>query len=255
MAANLSASVLDQNDPETVRDGAPAYLLAIDGLIQGDPENSGLLLTGSQLYAAYASAFVDDEVRAQRLFDRSLGYARRALCIANEDVCAAVERPYDEFLPSLSHTGDSDVAAVYGFGSAWAGWVQAHSSDWGAVAELPKIEAFMARVVELDETHADAGAHLTLGVLLSLRPASLGGRPDEARRHFERAIVLTDGRHLMARVLFAEHYARLVFDRPLHDQLLGEVVAADPSEPGLTLSNTLAIERARQLLDEADDYF
>jgi hypothetical protein len=59
----------------------------------------------------------------------------------------------------------------------------------------------------------------------------------------------------MAKVLYARSYARLVFDRPLHDRLLGEVLAADPQAPGLTLSNTLARDEARGLLDEADEYF
>jgi hypothetical protein len=59
----------------------------------------------------------------------------------------------------------------------------------------------------------------------------------------------------MAKVLYARHYARLVFDRALYEQLLHEVVQADPEAPGLTLSNTLARERALRLLAEADDYF
>ncbi|MCB1685382.1 MAG: hypothetical protein KDI31_12875, partial [Pseudomonadales bacterium] len=54
---------------------------------------------------------------------------------------------------------------------------------------------------------------------------------------------------------FADQYARLVFDRALHDELLNEVVAADPAGPGLTLINTVAQRRAKQLLDSADDYF
>jgi hypothetical protein len=59
----------------------------------------------------------------------------------------------------------------------------------------------------------------------------------------------------MTQVLYARHYARLVFDRPLHDSLLREVMDADPQAPGLTLANTLAREQARRLLDDADDYF
>jgi len=59
----------------------------------------------------------------------------------------------------------------------------------------------------------------------------------------------------MAKVLYARHYARLVFDRPLHDRLLGEVMQADPYAPGLTLSNTLAQEEAQKLLGDADEYF
>ena len=254
-ADDLTASILDQNDPETVRDGAPAYLLAIDGLIEGDPESSALLLTGSQLYGAYASAFVEDEVRRRRLWDRALGYAQRALCLESSRVCDAVDAPFDEFAASLEAVGLSDVPAAYGFGAAWAGWVQAHADDWAAVAELPKIEALMGRVVTLDEGYEHGGAHLYLGVLFTQRPASLGGRPEEGREHFERAIVLAKGRNLMAKVLYARHYARLVFDRPLHDRLLGEAMEADPKAPGLTLSNTLAQEEAQRLLDDADDYF
>ncbi|MDH3450588.1 MAG: TRAP transporter TatT component family protein, partial [Gammaproteobacteria bacterium] len=39
MADNITLAILNQDDPATVRDGAPAYLLMIDGLIEGDPEN------------------------------------------------------------------------------------------------------------------------------------------------------------------------------------------------------------------------
>jgi hypothetical protein len=254
-AENLTSSILDQNDVETVRDGAPAYLLAVDGLIEGDPGNAALLLTGARLYGAYASAFVEDEARAQRLWDRALGYARRALCSENSKQCGALERPFDDFVLSLEAVDRSDVPALYGFGAAWAGWVQAHSEEWGAVAEVPKIEALMRRVVDLDESYDHGGAHLYLGVLLTQRPASLGGQPEQGREHFERAIALSQGRNLMAKVFYARSYARLVFDRPLHDRLLREVLAADPQAPGLTLSNTLARGEARGLLDEADEYF
>ena len=49
-----------------------------------------------------------------------------------------------------------------------------------------------------------------------------------------RAVEISGGRNLMAKVLFARHYARLVFDQGLHDRLLGEVLAGggasdDPS--------------------------
>ena len=41
----------------------------------------------------------------------------------------------------------------------------------------------------------------------------------------------------------------------MHDRLLREVLEADPREPGLTLSNTLARQQARQLLATSEDYF
>jgi hypothetical protein len=254
-AEDLSAAILDQNDPPTVRDGAPAYLLAVDGMIQGAPNDAGLLLTGARLYGAYASAFVEDPARARRLSDRALGYARRALCNDNPTVCEAIDQPFDAFNASLAEVRPGEVPTLYGFGAAWAGWVQAHSADWGAIAEIPKIEAIMKRLVELDESYERGGAHLYLGVLLTQRPAQLGGQPERARQHFERAIALSGEQNLMAKVLYARQYARLVFDRPLHDKLLKEVMEADPEAPGLTLSNTLAREQARRLLADADEYF
>jgi hypothetical protein len=251
----LSTAILDQNDLAIVRDGAPAYLLAVDGLIEADPTDTEMLLTGARLYGAYVSAFVEEPERRRRLSQRALDYARRALCLENRYVCEAVSGPFHAFEASLASVDPSEVATLYGFGVAWAGWVEAHAEDWRAIAQIPRIEALMLRIVELDEALEGGGAHLYLGVLLTQRPASLGGRPEEARRHFERAVALSEGRNLMVKVLYARQYGRLMFDRPLHDRLLREVLQADPRAPELTLANTLAQEQAQRLLDEADDYF
>jgi hypothetical protein len=59
----------------------------------------------------------------------------------------------------------------------------------------------------------------------------------------------------MAKVLLASEYARMVFDRELHDRLCREVLEAPPEAPELTLSNALAQERARRLLDSSSEYF
>ena len=252
---SVSSAILNQTDVATVRDGAPAYLLLIDGLIDADPDNQDLLLAGASLYATYASAFVEDDARARRLTDRSRGYGRRALCSRRRDLCSRIDEPFREFEPVLGELRPSDVPALYGFAVSWAGWVQANSDDWGAVAEVPKIEASLQRVVELDPGYEDGSAYLYLGVLATLLPPALGGQPEIGRQHFERAIELSRGRNLMAKVLFAQSYAMLVFDRELHDELLNQVLAADPVARDLTLSNTIAQEQARELLQTADDYF
>jgi len=94
-----------------------------------------------------------------------------------------------------------------------------------------------------------------MGILLTLRPPALGGEPERAREYFERAIEVTDGRDLSAKVEYAKGYAKLLYERELHDQLLNEVMAADPYYDGFTLGNVLAKEEAALLLAEADDYF
>ena len=255
MAQNLSAAVLDQDDLETVRQGAPAYLLLVDSLIADDPQASSLLQAGARLYVAYAAAFVTDPDRARRLTRRAVEYANRALCVELPPACAPGARTVDGFGAALAGANAAQVPSLYTWGIARAGWIQANSNDWNAIAELPKVQAVLQRVVALDESYERGAPHVYLGVLATLRPAALGGRPEEGRRHFERAVELSNGRNLMGQVQFARHYARLVFDRPLHDRLLNEVLAADAVQPGLTLSNTLAQEEARKLLADADAYF
>jgi len=255
LSLSLAAAVAGQDDPETVRQGAPAYLLLIDGLIQDNPDNGGLLLTGSRLYSSYSAAFVDDEERAGRLALKARDYGFRGLCAHRRSACGSWEAPYDRFETVIRGLDRSDVPALHGAAAAWATWIQAHRDDWVAVADKARVELMMQRVVELDERYDRGSAHLYLGVLATLIPEALGGRPGEGRRHFERAAELADGRNLMAPLLMASEYARAVYDRDLHDRLCREVLAADPREPGLTLANVLAQAAAEELLASSDEYF
>lgn len=254
-ADNLTAAILDQDDIGTVRDGVPAYLLLIDGIIEGDPENAEALLAGAKLYGAYAGGFVDDAARAQRLADRAYSYARRALCQRDKSLCAALDAPFDAFETALAKAGPKDIDALYGFASAWAGKIQVNTGDWNAIADLPKLQALLAWVARVDPQYDSGGAYLYLGVINSIRPASLGGKPDEGKAYFDKALELSGGKNQMVRVLYAQFYARLVFDQALHDKLLGEVLAADPVAPRLTLINMLAKRRAQALLASGKDYF
>lgn len=255
MADDLGTAILDNPDVETVRDGAPAYLILIDGLLARSPHNSDLLRQAATLNSAYATAFVDAPERSRMLQGKALQLAERAACEGLHDACTLRTRPFAEFESWLTRRKARDVPLLYDLGSSWASWIQANSDDYAAIAELARVKALMTRVIELDEGYENGGAHLYMGVFETILPPALGGRPEVARAHFERAVALSGGRQLMTKVMFAEQYARLVFDRELHDRLLHEVLAADPAQPGLTLINTVAQRRARTLLESADDYF
>jgi hypothetical protein len=137
----------------------------------------------------------------------------------------------------------------------WASWIQANSDDWNAVADMPRVEAVMQRVLALDERYQQGAAHLYLGVLATVLTPALGGRPEVGKQHFDRAVTLSQGKNLMAKLYYAKNYARGIFDRELHDKLLQEIIAADPHAPDLTLSNIMAQQQAKELLQSADDYF
>jgi hypothetical protein len=257
-AKNLGSAVLDSNDPATVRDALPAYLLLLDSLIAGqkpgDKSNAGVLLAAAQLNGAYAGNFTQgDAVRAQRLSGKSLDYAKAAVCLGDADLCLAMDKDIDTFIAVVNRDTNTDL--LYSLASSWAGFLQSNSEDWGAIADLPKVEALLLRVVALNPTHERGLPYVYLGVINSLRPEALGGKPETGRAYFEKAIAISEGKNLYAKTALAQYYARLVFNQELHDRILNEVINANPKASGYTLINTLAQDQAKQLLISGKDYF
>ena len=189
------------------------------------------------------------------LSQKSLDYAIRAVCIANSDLCDLQSADFEEFQITVSELTVEQIDAAYTLGVAWAGWIQVHSGDWNAIGQLGRVKALMEKIIELDESWDAGGAHLYMGGLETLLPAAMGGRPEKGKAHFEQALELSGGEYLMTQVIYAEQYARLIFDKELHDRLLQEVIDADPVVEGMTLTNRIAQARAAELLAESDEYF
>ncbi len=252
---NLSVAILNQDDPEIVRLGAPSFLLFLDSLVEGSPDDPDILSAGATLYATYGAVFAEDEQRSSRLTTRARRYALKAMCETYEPACGWPDATYDEFVATLDGIGPKKAEYLYSYGFASLAFLRAHSSDWNSLAELPQIEALFSHYLNISGDEVNGSVYTYMGILLTLRPPALGGEPEKAREFFEKAIAVTDGKDLGAKVEFARGYAKLLYERELHDRLLTEVVKADPYQDGFTLSNVLAQEDAALLLAEADDYF
>lgn len=247
---------MNHDDPEVVAAGAPAYLLMLDALVLTYPENEDFLLSAAQLYGAYSGVFSNDPLQSKRLADRAMEYASRALCEYDDDACDAVSLSQDDMLTVLSDEFDEDdIPVFFAWASARAGWIQANSSDWSAIAELGKVKTLLQWIEGHDPQYDQGTLQVYLGVLETQLPPALGGKPEVGRAHFERALEYSEGKHQMARVLFAKQYARLMFDQELHDRLLNEALEADPKAEGLTLMNRLAQRQAAELLEGSAEFF
>lgn len=255
LAGNLNAAIMNQDDPQLVRDGAPAYLLMLDSFVEGAPENEAVLRAAAELYSAYGVVFVDNPGRARKLTTRGRDYGQRALCAAEDTLCDIWALPYEPFVEALAGAQVKQVPALYTFALSWLAWIQAHSDDYAALAKLPQVRAALQRVQALDARYEEARIEHFLAVLNTIRPPALGGDFEAGRAHYERALEVSRNLDLGIKVDYARYYARTLYDRELHDRLLEDVLAADPEQPGLTLFNTLAQEEARELLAGADDYF
>jgi len=252
---NLSAAVIGHTDPETVRDGMPAYILLLDTLLQGNPDDPALLAAAANLYASYGAVFVADPARAARLTERAKTYSVRALCLSFAPSCEWENMTFEQYEASLAGLASKHGDVVYAYSVSSLSYIRAHSDDWNALARLPHMDALLNRYLEISDGEAEGSVYTYLGILATLRPPALGGEPEKGRRYFEHAIDLSGGHDLSAKVELARGYARPLYERELHDRLLQEVLAADPEFPGYTLTNVLAQRDASELLSSADDYF
>ena len=227
----------------------------MDSYASGDNSSGDAKLAAAKLYGAYAGAFVDDPLRRKTLTSTAFRYARTGSCKNDYTWCGLERLDQHAFTEFMAQVDGQQIEMVYAYAVAWLSYIEAHSDDWNAIAELPKPQQMFDFVVEQDEAYDNAGAHLYLAALSLTIPPALGGKPDVGRQHFERAIELTQGRNLVIQLEYARRYARLMFDRDLHHQLLMSVIEADPQQEGLTLMNIWAQQQAQNLLDDESEYF
>jgi hypothetical protein len=244
-----------QTNIDLVCAGAPAYLLMIDSMLVSSPESRGLLMAGTQSYSAYTSALAEcggvDDIKITPIADKAKLYGLRLL---HRYLSLDTVQDYETLDHELAKLDRSDVPDVFWGTFGWLTWVKNQNGSPEAIADVVIIEKIMLRLLELDESYRGGSIHLFFGAYYAAKPAMFGGRPDLSKIHFEKALRLSKHRFLLTQTIYAETLARATLDQELHDRLLAEVLAfPQDSAPEFGLSNQIALNRAKRLLDE--NYF
>ncbi len=252
----MTESLYEQSDTQLVREGAPAWLLLFDGLAKGSPDNAELLLAAAEANLAYAGAFLERaDPRALAMYRKALDYSLAALR-RNRVFRRAEEadqRSFEKALASLRRK--EDARALYAAGMAWTGVITSDAGSIRATAGLPKATALMRRALDLDPGCQNGGPHLYFGVYHVVQPRGAGQDFARARMHFERAMEFAGPDYLLPRLAFAEYYCRYTLDRELFEKTLKAVVGHETRNPRFRLMNEVARQRARRLMDNADELF
>jgi tetratricopeptide (TPR) repeat protein len=249
---DMSSAVNMSNDVDLMRDGLPAGLIQIDGFIKSDPNNK-ILLVGAESYFGYAFSFVEDvnKPRASALYLKARDYALRVL---------RKNRQFDEEANDLnevlSKCTKEDVPALYWAASSWLAWIGLNVGNPMAMMDLPKVEAMLQRVIELDETYYYGTAHSMLGGLYAAPPKSMGGNPEKAKRHFQRAFELSKSKLLVVPFIYAKFYAVQIQDKVLFVKTLNDIIATPVNFfPEKNLANEVTKRKAKDLLEKVDTLF
>ncbi len=256
------------DDPELIRDALPFGIKLLESVLAMVPKHEGLLLTLARGYTQYSFAFVQMDAnamattdfaraeelrgRALKLYLRARDYGLRALELRHEGIGARLKTDPDG---ALAVCRKQDVPAMYWTAAGWGSAISVGKDRPALVADVSTIRALMARALVLDETYDLGALHEAMIVLESL-PAIMGGSPERARRHFDRAIELSRGDRATPFVLVAENLSIPSQDRADFDQLLQKALAIDPNKiPRFRLETLLIQRRARELEGQADDVF
>jgi hypothetical protein len=250
-------AINEESDLQLAEQSIASDLKLVEGLIKADPSNERLLLMASRGFGSYALGFVEDNSpdRARVFYLRARDYGLRILTQHNE-FGKGWERDFETFQRALSTMKKDDVPAIFWTANAWANYIRLTLSDPAAIADLPKVEALLRFVVEKEDSYYFGSSHVALGVLLASRPKILGGDPDKARAHFERALDIGKGKFFMAHVYYAMSYAVQVQDKGLFSSLLQKVEEGSLEVlPEQRLANAIAKRKAKKLLETVSDLF
>jgi predicted anti-sigma-YlaC factor YlaD len=255
------------DDPELVRDAAPFSLKLMETILAETPDHEGLLLSLASGFTQYGYAFVQQDaerteeedyegaerkkVRAAKLYRRARDYGLRALTVRYQDwgrdLLADPER-------TVKRTKEQDVPLLYWTSAAWGALISLSKDNPETVADLPQVAAMADRALELDEDY-DAGALHSFMVTFEFSRADPSKDPRAtAKRHFDRAVALSNGENAGPLLAWAESVSLQEQNGKEFEELLNRALAIKvEARPEWKLVNTILQERARWLLARKDD--
>jgi predicted anti-sigma-YlaC factor YlaD len=257
------------DDPDLIGAATPFGLKLTESLLAESPEHRGLLLAAARGYTQYAYAFVElpaDETelhdvaaartareRARRLYLRARDYGLRGLTSAHAAFSGRLPTDPEG---ALAEADRDDVALLYWTAAAWGAAISVGKNEPALLADLPAVQRMADRALELDESFGNGSLHLLQLNLVMSQPRPQVQRIAAARRHFDRALVLTRGRQAAPFVTYAEAVAIPAGREDEFDAMLVRALAVDPdAAPDVRLANRIYQRRARWLQAHAEQFF
>jgi tetratricopeptide (TPR) repeat protein len=256
------------DDPELIRDAVPFGLKTMESLLEVVPDNRNLLLAACQGYTQYAYAFVQlgadtiestryDEAtrlhdRALKLFLRGRDFGLRALEVKHKGITRQLQSHPETAARPLTA---KEVPLIFWTAASWGSAINLGKDRPDLAADIDAVKALITRGLALDERYERGAFHEAMILMESLPPA-MGGSPERARQHFERAVALSQGTKPGPFVTLAQSVSVASQNRREFRELLAKALAVDPEKnPSDRLQTLLLQSKARALLAREDELF
>jgi predicted anti-sigma-YlaC factor YlaD len=267
--ADSGTTYASDNDPQLIKDALPFSLKLIESLLAESPRHRGLLFAASSGFTQYAYAFIKEEAdeiepenfalaaekraRARSLFLRARDYGVRGLETRHPDFGTLLNK--DPQL-AVKAAKAEDVALLYWTAASWGMAITLSKNEPALIVDLPVVEALVDRALELNEAFDNGAIHSFLISYEPVRQGAAGDPLERARKHFDRAMILSNGHQAGPLVSLAETVSIAKQDRKEFQSLLDRALAVDVNaKPEYRLANLVMQRRARWLLSRIDELF
>jgi len=267
--ASGGSTFTSDEDPELVRDALPFSLKLIESLLAESPRHRGLLLAAASGFTPYAYAFVQEEadeiedrdlaraqslrIRARRLYFRARDYGIRGLEVSHPGFGNELRHDPGAAVRAAAR---KDVPLLYWTAASWGAAISLSKDNPDVVADQVIVEALIDRALALDEKYGSGAVHAFLITYESSRNGAEGDFAARSRKHFDRAMQLSEGHQASPLVSLAETVSVQKQNRPEFEALLKQALAVDvDAKPEFRLANLVMQRRARWLLGRTDELF
>jgi len=266
--AGAGSTFASDDDPELIRAAVPFSLKLIESLLAENPRHEGLLLAAAQGFTQYAYAFVQEDAdeledtdkvkatamraRAAKLYLRARSYGLRGLELKHPAFAERLKANPKEAVKELKK---SEAPLMYWTAISWGAALSA-SHDFMMIPEIPRFEALIDRVMELDEAYDEGTVHT---FLITYEMSRLNAKTDKAVRakeHFDRAVALGGGHQAGPLVAYAENVLVAQKNKTEFQNMLRQALRLDINASPANRELNLAVQRrARWLLSRTDKLF
>lgn len=266
--AGAGSTFASDDDPELIRAAVPFSLKLIESLLAENPKHQGLLLAAAQGFTEYAYAFVQEDAdeaedtdkvkatamraRAAKLYLRARNYGLRGIEVKHPGFADRLKANPKEAVKELKK---SEAALMYWTAISWGAALSA-SHDFAMIPEIPRFEALIDRVLEVDEAFDEGTAH---AFMITYEMSRLNAKPDRAARakeHFDRAVALGGGHQVGPLVAYAENVLVAQKNKTEFQNMLRQALRLDINASPANRELNLAVQRrARWLLSRTDKLF
>jgi len=266
--AGSGTTYAQDDDPELVGTALPFSLKLMESVLAETPEHRQLLAATSAAFTQYAYAFVQQEGdalalentdraweawnRARRLYLRARDYGLRGLDVAHPGFSTELRT---DRAAAVQRAGREEVDLLYWTAVSWAAAIALGKDDPALVADLGSVSALIDRSLAVDESWDRGAIHAFLITYSMARPDAVGDRAAAARAHFDRAVVLSQGKAAGPHVAWAEAVCLAQEDRACIEEALAAALKVDlDDDPPTRLANTVMQRRAAWLAANLDHW-